>query len=125
MQKLQYMDRIAKEVSNAEPVRRRGYPDITVEEMESTVAEFYRQPTAEEIPIAEMALDADLLDIFNVSKRKKGSRSAQELLHQHRKEVVDKVAYWTGVQRPLVKKLFEAIGQRVGSGPMLIVRPNI
>jgi Putative zinc-binding metallo-peptidase len=114
MPKLQYMDKIARELGNADPVRRRGYPDITVEEMESTVGEFYRQPTAEEIPIAEMALDADLLDIFNVSKRKKGTRSAHELLHQHRKEVVDKVAYWTGVQRPLVKKLFEAIGQRVG-----------
>jgi len=56
-----------------------------------------------------------LVDIFNVSKRRKKTvRPAQEFLQQHRKVVVDKVAYWTGVQRPLVKKLIEAIETRVG-----------
>jgi hypothetical protein len=63
----------------------------------------------------DLALDADLIDIFNVSKRRKKTvRSAQEFLQQHRKVVVDKVAYWTGVQRPLIKKLIEAIETRIG-----------
>jgi hypothetical protein len=83
--------------------------------MESTVAEFYHQSVPEAIPIGDLALDADLVDIFNVSKRqKKAVRPAQEFLHQHRKAVVDKVAYWTGVQRPLIKQLIDAIGKRVG-----------
>jgi hypothetical protein len=112
--KLRYMDRIAREMGNTDPVRRRGLFDITVDEMDTTVGDFYRQNHGEEIPIADMALDADLIDIFNVSKRRKGSISAQELLHQHRKSVVDKVAYWTGVQRPLIKKLIEAVERRLG-----------
>jgi hypothetical protein len=28
--------------------------------------------------------------------------------------VVDKIAYWTGVQRPLIKRLIEAIEKRSG-----------
>lgn len=114
IEKLRYMDRIARDLGNTEPVRRRGRTDVTVDEMETTVGEFYRQTTGDDIPIAELALDTDLRDIFNVSKRRKDSRPANELLHQNRKSVVDKVAYWTGVQRPLIKKLVEAIESRIG-----------
>ena len=68
----------------------------------------------EEIPLNELALDTDLADIFNASpKRRKGVRSAHEMLHEHRKPIVDKVAYWSGVQRPIVKRLVEAICKRV------------
>jgi hypothetical protein len=40
-------------------------------------------------------------------------RPAQEMLDQHRKAVIDKVAYWSGVQRPIVKRLVESICKRV------------
>ncbi len=62
----------------------------------------------------ELALDTDLADIFNISRtRRKGVRPAHEMLGQYRKSVVDKVAYWSGVQRPIVKHLVEAICKRV------------
>jgi hypothetical protein len=68
----------------------------------------------EEVPVQELAMDTDLADIFNVSrKRRKGVRLAHEMLGQHRKTIVDKVAYWSGVQRPIVKRLVEAICKRV------------
>ena len=114
LEKLRYMDRVARALKDSEPVRRRGYPDVTVDEMESTVAEFYRQSVAEQIPVVDLALDTDLRDIFNVSKRRRNTaRPAHEFLHQHRKALVDKVAYWTGVQRPLIKKLIELIEKRI------------
>jgi hypothetical protein len=112
--KLEYVDRMAHKVGNVEPIRRRGRTDITVEEMDSTVGEFYRLSLPEEIPVQELALDADLADIFNTSRtRRNGVRPAVEMLHQHRKPIVDKVAYWSGVQRPIVKRLVEAICKRV------------
>jgi hypothetical protein len=112
--KLQYVDRMARKAGDVEPIRRRGRTDITVDEMESTVGEFYRLSLPEEIPLQELALDADLEDIFTVSpKRRKGVRPAHEMLGQHRKLIVDKVAYWSGVQRPTVKRLVEAICKRV------------
>ncbi|MGH9483230.1 MAG: hypothetical protein ACRD1L_14175, partial [Terriglobales bacterium] len=65
-------------------------------------------------PAGAFTLDADLADIFNVSRRRaQGLRSAAELLGQHRKAVTDKVAYWTGVQRPLIKKLVAAMEARL------------
>lgn len=112
MAKLQYMDRLARELSNVDPVRKKGHTDITVDEMEMTVGELYR-PSGEDVPIIDMATDTDLKDIFN-AKRSKRARPAQQFLHEHRKAVVDKIAYWTGVQRPLVKKLIEAIENRIG-----------
>jgi hypothetical protein len=112
--KLQYVDRMARKLGNVEPVRRRGRADITVDQMEATVGEFYNLTLPEEIPLQELALDADLADIFNISpKRHKGVRAAQELLRQHRKRIVDSVAYWSGVPRPVVKRLVEAICKRV------------
>ena len=111
--KLKYMDRIAREVGNLDPVRRKGQTDITVDEMETTVGEFYHR-SAEEIPIVDLATDNDLRDIFNAAKRSKRAKAAGQFLQQHRKALVDKIAYWSGVQRPLVKRLIEAIEKRVG-----------
>jgi hypothetical protein len=112
MAKLQYMNRIARTLGNVDPVRRRGRTDITVDEMEATVAEFY-QRTNDDIPLADLALDTDLRDIFDASKRRKTAKPAREFLHAQRKAVVDKVAYWTGAQRPLIKKLIEVIEKRI------------
>ena len=62
----------------------------------------------------DLTLDTDLTDIFNVSRRrKKGVRPAIDFLRENRKTITDKVTYWTGVQRPLLKKLIEAIEARV------------
>ena len=111
--KLRYMDRIARQLGNADPARRRGQTDVTVDEMEMTVADFYRR-NGEEVLLGELALDSDLRDIFDAPKSRKGAKPAQQFLQQHRKAVVDKVAYWTGAQRPLIKKLVESMETRVG-----------
>jgi hypothetical protein len=113
--KLKYMERIARRFRNVDPIRTRGTADITVEEMDSTVHEFYEKMANLEPVPGELALDTDLVDIFNVSKRKrKGVRPAADLLKENRKVLTDKVAYWTGVQRPLIKNLVESIVTRVG-----------
>jgi hypothetical protein len=112
--KLKYVDRIARSLANTIPTRTHGRTDITVEQMDSTVAEFYQRSKNEEPSIVDLALDPDLIDIFNVSRRRKRMvRQAAELIHEHRKALIDKIAYWTGVQRPLIKKLLELIEMRV------------
>ena len=112
MAKLRYMDRIARELANTDPLRRRAETDITVDEMEMTVAEFYHR-NGQQIQLGDLLLDTDLRDIFDASKRRKTAKPAQQFLQAHRKAVVDKVAYWTGAQRPLVKKLVESIEARL------------
>jgi hypothetical protein len=114
MQKLKYMDRIAKKFADVEPLKPMGYADITVEEMEDTVEQFYERHAAEARDPGELLLDADLQDIFNVSpRRRKDVRPAAEFLREHRKTITDKVTYWTGVRRPLIRTLLEGIEKRL------------
>src|SRR5437764_574069 len=114
MQKLRYVDRMAHRVADMDPVRKQGDTDITVEEMETTVDEFYERAMSEQPSSGDLALDTDLEDIFNVSPRKrKGVRPAEDLLRENRQSLVQKLTYWSGVQRPLVKKLVESIENRV------------
>ncbi|MCU1227343.1 MAG: hypothetical protein JWO97_227 [Acidobacteria bacterium] len=117
MRKLLYMDRIARAVGDVEPKHATGETDVTVDEMEQTVEEFYREYHADESAlIAGLALDADLTDIFvEPSRRVAGNdyRDAAELLSEHRRDIVDKVNYWTGVRRTLVRALVVAIEQKL------------
>jgi hypothetical protein len=103
-------------LGKSDPPRRRGQADITVDDMEGTVSDFYhvQQTAREKVAVAELTPDTDLRDIFPVSKRRKTAMAAQEFLHQHRKPVIDKVAQWTGAQRPLIKTLVDTIEKRVG-----------
>jgi len=111
--KLKYMERTARHFRNADPIRS-GQTDITVEEMDTTVHEFYEQMANQEPVPEKLALDTDLIDIFLVSKRRRtGVRPAADLIKENRKPLIDKVAYWTGVQRPLIKNLIESILSRV------------
>ena len=110
--KLRYLDRLARTIGKLDPPRRRGATDITVDEMEMTVGDFYRQASQDEVGVTELAPETDLRDIFPVSRRKKQARPAAEFLREHRRSVIDKVARWTGAQRPLIKGLLGTMEDR-------------
>jgi len=109
--KLEYVDRIGREVAALDPLRKRGRPDVTVDDMTVTVAEFYERMLEQEITPDDVAVDADLIDIFHGTRRNK--HRAAEFVREHRKLLLDKVTYWTGVGRPLAKKLLESIEERL------------
>lgn len=112
LRKLQYVDRVAREVAGVPPPRREGQTDITVDEMEQTVEEFYRSWQVDETPlIADLALDTDLVDIFD--GRGAPATPAAEAVARHRRAIVDKVNYWTGVRRTLVRALVLRIEERL------------
>jgi hypothetical protein len=112
--KLRYVDRMARRLRDSEPLRSRGQADLTVDEMDTTVADFYQRALQKQLSPAELALDTDLNDIFKASRRqKKHVRPAAELIRENRKTLVDKVVYWTGVQRPLIRELVESVETRV------------
>ncbi len=120
MAKLNYMNRIAHKLGDTPPVRAHGDTDITVAEMRDTVANFYERLMANDASFADLALDSDLIDIFVSKRRRKGVRSGVEFLHKHRKALIDKVTYWSGVQRPIIKKLVESIQTRVEQLGLLV-----
>jgi hypothetical protein len=125
LHKLRYVDRVARKFADVPPIRAVGRADITVEEMEQTIEEFYRSTSADETQgIGDLALDTDLTDIFikKGTRRRNGVRPAVELLAERRKEITDKVTYWTGVRRPLVRTLIQAIERRVGELGLLAAK---
>jgi hypothetical protein len=77
------MDRIARDLGNIEPLRKRGTPDITAAEMEMTVGEFYRNST-DQIPLLDVTQEADLTAVFIGSKKSKSAPPAEVFLRQHR-----------------------------------------
>jgi hypothetical protein len=112
LEKLQYMDRIARGCRKMQPVRKRGFTDITVDEMDFTVAEFYERALQAQPRPSEMPHSAELAEIFRTQRhRGNHTRSASELVREHRRTLVDTIAHWTGVQRPVVKTFVEAIEQ--------------
>jgi hypothetical protein len=126
LRKLEYVDRVATEVREHEPVRSVGQTDVTVAEMEQTVGEFYQDLAVDESPlVADLALDADLLDIFDLRGRLSYTGdvlAAAELLHEHRRDIVDKVNYWTGVRRTLVRELVLAVERRLAELDLVAAR---
>jgi len=117
LKKLQYMERICRELGDTKPIHAVGEIDYTVDEMEQTVEEFYRSHTVDEsADIADLPLDSDLLDIFVSADRmsaRREYRPAAELLAEHRRDIVDRVNYWTGVRRSLVRTLVESLERQL------------
>ncbi len=126
IRKIEYVDRIAATVGDQRPLRANGTTDVTVNEMEQTVEEYYREMHSDESEIiASLALDTDLTDIFmhpSQSKPEMELVDAVTLVSEHRRDLVDKVNYWTGVRRTLVRALVAAIEQRVRELGLIVPR---
>ena len=108
--KLRYVDRTVRSVRDRDPVVSTGDFDITVEDMKLTVAQFYRRLMRQNGTGVNVALESDLADLFIPAKRRrKQVRPAAELLEAHRETLTDKITYWTGVKRPVVRALVDRI----------------
>jgi hypothetical protein len=110
MRKLRYVERIARRLGDQEPVVGRGRFDLTVEQMDITLEEFYRRGTEKIKTAQDLALASDLADIFfRKDRRRKGIRPAAALIAENRVFLVDAVARWSGMSRPLAKDLVESL----------------
>jgi hypothetical protein len=116
LRKLEYMEGVARAVGDTPPKVAAGQTDITVDEMDQTVEDYFREYHADESHfLATLVLDTDLSDIFTDGHHTAddGHRPAHELLGEHVRDLVDKVNYWTGVRRTLVRALVFAIQARL------------
>jgi len=111
LKKLKYIDRIIKTHREIDPLRKRGLTDITVDEMDLTVREFYEQQAEQNATAVEVEMHADLPNIFLSNRRRKNLREAAEVVIEHRELFIDKIEHWTGVRRPVVRALVEAMAR--------------
>jgi hypothetical protein len=109
IRKLRYTDRMVRLLGGTEPPVRLGSTDITVEEMHMTVEEYYRKTRPEEV-VGDVGLESDLPDLFlRKGRRRKWIRPAWEMIRQHRIDLINKIEYWTGLRRSLVRGLVSGI----------------
>jgi hypothetical protein len=112
LQKLRYVDRVARLVRDRDPVVREGEFDLTVSDMKLTVEQFYRRLSRQNGGAVNVALESDLVDMFPPrGRRRKGLRPAWELVEANRLALTDKITTWTGVRRPIVRALVERIAR--------------
>ena len=108
MKKLRYVERMARSVAEVDPIVNTGEVDITPEDIGVTVEQFYQQASEERRARIDIALDAHLGQIFLTRKRKE-SKPAADIVSRHTPELVEKITYWTGVRRPIVRGLIDSI----------------
>ena len=108
--KLRYVDLAARRVREQDPVLSTGDFDRTVDDIKLTVEQFYRRLSRRNGAAVNVPLEADLTDLFLArGRRRKGVRPAWEMVEENRLPLTDKITYWTGVKRPLVRALIERI----------------
>ena len=108
MEKLRYTERVARALADVEPIVNTGEVDITPDDIGETVQQFYERAAEERQARIELALDAHLGKIF-LSRRRRESKPAAAIIEKYQADLVDKIAYWTGVRRPIVRGLVESI----------------
>jgi hypothetical protein len=109
MRKLRYVDRVVRAVGGTEPVVRLASTDLTVDEMDMTVEEFFERNVPAPAPV-DVALEHDLPDLFVRGRRRaRGTEPAADVLRRHRADLINKIEYWTGVHRAVVRSLVDNI----------------
>jgi len=108
MQKLRYVERVARALADVEPIVKTGDVDITPDDISVTVEQFYEAAGQERLARIDIALDAHLPQIFLTRKRKE-ARPAADIVNKHRPELIEKITYWTGVPRPVIRALIDSI----------------
>jgi hypothetical protein len=108
LKKLQYVEKVARELADTPPPKKLDVAirELPVEEIGATLQQFYGEKQVEEAALPD--IDHELRDIFQDPE----GRLVFELLRTHRKLLVDKITYWSGVRRTLVRHLVETIARR-------------
>jgi hypothetical protein len=111
--KLEYVDRVMREVGSTIPiVPAPTEEDLPVEAMHYTVEEHYRS-AEEQLPIEdERHFDGDLRTIFGSSADAPQGERAAEFLRRHRREVVRRIAYWTGESTTILRAFIDFLAER-------------
>jgi len=113
--KLEYVERVMKEIAHQIPeVPEPSEDDLPVAAMKYTLAEHYKE-SEESIPIRdERIFDGDLKTIFVTTNHAPGAAPAAEFISRHRREIVTRIAYWTGENATVVRQFVDFLADRAG-----------
>jgi hypothetical protein len=116
VRKLNYVDQVMRELAEVVPaVPVPTEDDLPVEAMHYTIADHYREH-AESLPLVDPShFDGDLRTLFARSDEAPAAELAQAFLRRHEREVVARVAYWTGESTTVVRALVDLLAERAAA----------
>ena len=114
--KLEYVDRVLHEVGHEAPtVAPPTEEDLPVEAMHYTVAEHYAS-SHETIPVSDPRhFDGDLRTLFGDGADATQGEPAEAFLRRHRREIVGRIAYWTGEPATVVRQFIDLLCERAAA----------
>jgi hypothetical protein len=112
LRKLEYMDELMREIATQPVELPETLPEyMPVEAMRGTLEEHY-QTWTETLPIEdETHFDADLRNIFG-PRNDDGDEDASDFIRRHRRELVGRIAYWTGESGNAVRQFVDHLADR-------------
>lgn len=115
LKKLEYIDRIAKEVGKEQPKIGELSLDVPISELKLTILEFYERAHSKEYPkiVSQLGgfLDGDLREIFEATQEA-NYKPAYDLIMTNRHKLRDIVYHWTGISINLVRALIRYLAER-------------
>jgi hypothetical protein len=113
LQKLLYVERLAREYGQKPPLVTIDTPHTPVEQLDMTLGEWYAAPGEEHRQACALPslLNEDLRALFPASN----GQPAAKALRAHRRQWVRDLHHWTGMNRDLLDALFEDLLRRVES----------
>ena len=111
--KLEYVDSVMREVAAEIPeVPEPSDDDLPVSAMRYTVAEHYEE-SAPAVPLRDPRIfDGDLRTILASEADAPNAIPAAEFIARHRREIVTRIAYWTGENAIAVRQFVDFLAQR-------------
>jgi hypothetical protein len=111
--KLEYVDRVMRELGPTAPDVPPPTPDdLPVEAMHYTVEEHYRE-AEQSIPIEDVRhFDGDLRTLFASAGDAPAGEPAAAFVRRHRREIVARIAYWTGESTSIVRAFIDFLADR-------------
>ena len=114
LKKLEYVDRVMRRIgAKLPPPVEPGEDDLPVSAMKYTVEEHYRD-SEDSIPIRDKRVfDGDLKNLFASATEAPNGQAAAEFITSHRREIVGRIAYWTGESSYVVRQFIDFLRERV------------
>jgi hypothetical protein len=114
--KLEYVEQLMGEVGSEMPeVPAVTEDDLPVEAMDYTIEEHYSD-ALEPLPVEdERHFDGDLRTIFATAAEAPAGEDAAAFLRRHRREIVRRIAYWTGEGAMTTRAFVDLLTQRAAA----------
>ena len=115
--KLEYVDRVMREVAElgVPEAPAPGADDVPVRAMHYTIAEHYHEGGGA-VPVQdERHFDGDLRTLFASRTEAPDGEAAEGFIRRHRREIVSRIAYWTGESAPVVRTFVDLLAARTGA----------